>query len=260
MTGGKLKIDIRRKRIMEQLRLKGRVSVAKLSEQLNVTPVTIRNDLALMEQAGQLLRIQGGAIPKPGSEDFSVAGRLGDAFSREKQRIAQAAARQVRDGDTLFINSGSTTEYVAEALSQRRNLNVVTNSLAVAKRLGAVASIRVVLIGGEINAQYGFTHGGDAQEQLARYQADWAILSVDGIGAASGITTYHAEEAVIDRMMVRGAGRTMIVAHSEKIGRAGFTRVCDCNDRTYLVTDSSNTPVLGVLRDEGVKIVALAEL
>lgn len=259
MTGGKLKIDIRRKRILEQLRLEGKVSVVQLSETLDVTPVTIRNDLAVLEQEGQVVRIQGGAIQVPGTADYSAAQTTTDAYAHEKQRIAQTAAKLVRDGDTLFINSGTTTEYVAEALSVRRNLNVVTNSLAVAKKLGAVASIRVVLIGGEINAQYGFTHGGDAQEQLLRYQADWAILSVDGISSAGGITTYHAEEAVIDRMMIRGAKHAMIVADRSKIGRAGFSRVSDCTANTCLVTDGGDTTALAALAEMEVKLVQPAQ-
>lgn len=255
MTGGKLKIDIRRKRIMEQLRLEGKVSVAQLSELLKVTPVTIRNDLAVLEQEGQLIRIQGGAIGIPGTEEPAELHVFSNTNIREKKALAAAAARLVRDGDTLLINSGSTTEYVAEALASRRNLNVVTNSLAVARKLGAVASIRVLLIGGEINAQYGFTHGGDAQEQLVRYQADWAVLSVDGVSAAAGITTYHAEEAVVDRMMLRGAKRAMVVADRSKIGRAGFTRVCQCVQGMYLVTDGGDDEALASLAAMGVQIV-----
>ena len=175
--------------------------------------------------------------------------------AKEKRAIAAAAAKLVRDGDTLLINSGTTTELVAEALCARRNLNVVTNSLAVARKLGAVASIRVLLIGGEINARYGFTYGGDAQEQLTRYQADWAILSVDGISAGSGITTYHAEEAVIDRMMLRGAKQAMVVSDSSKIGRAGFTRVCACVPGMYLVTDGGDSEALAAMASMGVRIV-----
>ena len=255
MTGGKLKIDIRRKRIMEQLRLEGKVSVTDLSQWLQVTPVTVRNDLAVLEQEGQLLRIQGGAVQLPGAEAFSAAQTISDVRGREKRAIAQMAARLVKDGETLFINSGTTTEFVAEALSTKRNLNVVTNSLAVAKKLGAVASIRVLLIGGEINAQYGFTHGGDAQEQLNRYQADWAILSVDGVSAQSGITTYHVQEAVIDRMMLRSAKHAMIVADQTKIGRTGFTRVCDCAPNTCLVTDGGSPEAISALAELGVRIV-----
>ena len=255
MTGGKLKIDIRRKRILEQLRQEGKVTVLQLAELLAVTPVTIRNDLAVMEQEGQLIRIQGGAITVPGTEVSSAPQGLSQAQVREKRAIAAAAAKLVRDGDTLLINSGSTTELVAEALCAKRNLNVVTKSLAVARKLGAVASIRVLLIGGEINAQYGFTYGGDAQEQLARYQADWTILSVDGISADSGITTYHAEEAVVDRMMLRGAKQAMVVSDSSKIGRAGFTRVCSCVPGMYLVTDGGDSEALAAMATMGVRII-----
>lgn len=255
MTGGKLKIDIRRKRILEQLRLEGKVSVAELAQLLKVTPVTIRNDLAVLEQEGQLVRIQGGAISIPGVQDIPEATSTDDGNAREKKRIAQLAARLVCDGDTLFINSGLTTEYLADALSARRNLNVVTNSLAVARKLGTVSTIRVLLIGGEINAQYGFTHGGDAQEQLIRYQADWAVLSVDGISVEAGITTYHAQEAVIDRMMIRGAKHTMILADREKIGRAGFTRVCQCSTPCCLVTDETAADALAPLEEMGIRIV-----
>lgn len=255
MTGGKLKIDIRRKRILEQLRLEGKVSVTQMAQMLDVTPVTLRNDLTALEQEGQLVRIQGGAILKPGMEVFSAVQPLTDETAREKKAIALTAARLVKDGETLFINSGTTTEYVAEALTARRNLNVVTNSLAVAKKLGAVASIRVLLIGGEINAQYGFTHGGDAQVQLLHYQADWAILSVDGISAQGGITTYHAQEAVIDRMMIRSAKHTMIVADRRKVGRTGFARVCDCTEDICLVTDGGDMNALAGLANAGLRII-----
>ena len=112
----------------------------------------------------------------------------------------------------------------------------------------------VVLVGGEINARYGFTHGGDAQEQLQRYQADWAILSVDGISAEGGITTYHAEEAVIDRMMMRSAKNIMIVADRSKIGRTGFTRVREQLSGINLVTDGGDQAALDGLGGVGVKI------
>lgn len=255
MTDGRLKIDIRRKRILEQLRQEGKVLVSALSSSLGVTPVTIRNDLAVLEREGQLLRIQGGAITVPGTHGRLHGKQNQDPCLQEKRAVAQAAAALVKDGDTLFINSGTTTAFVAEALSARQNLNVVTNSLMVARRLGTVPSIRVLLIGGELNGQYGFTHGGDAQEQLQHYQADWAILSVDGISDRGGITTYHAQEAVIDRMMLKGAKQAMIVAHHGKIGKTGFTRIGECVPGTVLVTDGGDSAALNALFDAGVRII-----
>jgi len=258
VTGSKLKIDTRRKKILEHLYSVGKVSVMELSELLDVTPVTIRNDLTILEQEGCLMRVQGGAVQIPSAlaEYSDTAGT--DVHQEQKKAIAAAIVKMIRDGDTLFMNSGTTCEHIADALSARRNLNIVTNSLRVATRLGTIASFRVLLVGGQINARYGFTHGSDAQEQLSKYQADWAILSVDGVSARGGITTHHAEEAAIDRMMVKSARKTLIAADSSKIGRAGFSRACECSGKLMLVTnDDGDSEALTQLEESGliVKLV-----
>ena len=253
MTGVKLKIEIRRDKILQQLHLTGKVSVAELSQQLNVTPVTVRNDLTELEQQGLLLRVQGGAVQVPGAvENHEPQVPHGE----QKKLLAESVAKRIHDGDTLFINSGTTSEAVAAALRIRKNLNIVTNAWQVARELGSMPTFRVLLIGGEINAQYGFTHGGDAQEQLSKYQADWSILSVDGISAKGGVTTHHAEEAIIDRMMSAGAKQTMIAADGSKIGRTGFSRVCPCGNALILVTDSTADPqAVSELKEQGVNLI-----
>lgn len=236
MTGSKLKIDIRRAKILEQLRNEGSVSVSRLSQSLGATTVTIRSDLSAMEQDGLLVRIQGGAVPA-GPVKESVAEPVGIINAPQKKALAAAVAELIHDGDTLFINSGTTTGMIADALCCRQNLNVVTNSLEVACKLGGCGTMRVQLLGGEIDARYGFTCGSTAREQLSKYKADWVILSVDGVSAEGGITTYHAEEAAIDRMMIAGAKRTLIAADHTKIGRVGFARVSQELQGILLVTD-----------------------
>lgn len=258
LTGSRLKIDIRRNKILELLRTEGKVSVTDLSKVLNVTMVTIRNDLSILEQEGCLMRVQGGAVQVPNivKDSDSMPSPQADACLEHKQAIGAAIARMVSDGDTLFINSGTTSEHIAEALSVRKNLNIVTNALKAATELGAVPSFRVFLVGGEINSQYGFTYGGDAQEQLSKYQADWAILSVDGVSARGGITTHHAEEAAIDRMMISGAKRRLIAADSGKIGRAGFSRVCACTEDLLLVTNpGGDAEAIASLQTCGMQII-----
>lgn len=257
MAGGKLKIEIRRQKILEQLNRTGKVSVIELSAMLDVTPVTIRNDLTELEQEGCLLRVPGGAVQVPVTGNTSGNGfnPNQDTNKIQKEAIAKAVAELVRDGDTLFINSGTTSERIAEALDIRKNLNIVTNALQVALALGNVPSFRVLLIGGEINARYGFTHGGDAQDQLGNYQADWCILSVDGVSAKGGITTHHAEEAIIDRIMSAGAKKTVIAADSTKIGRAGFSRVSAAGTEMLLITDpAADGAALDALREQGMTV------
>lgn len=236
MATGKLKIDIRRQTIMEQLNRDGIVQVSQLSQRLGTTPATIRNDLDMLAMEGQLDRIQGGAVRKvkPAEGWTGAVTSVGQG----RRAIAEAVLSYIRDGDTLFINSGMTTMAVAEVLSLRKNLNVVTNSLSVANYLAHQADLRLILLGGELNANYGFTYGGDALEQLGRYQPQWSILSVDGVHPEHGITTYHADEAMIDRTMIARAQKTIIVADHRKIGRVGFSHICPVDRGQTLVTDS----------------------
>lgn len=258
MTAGKLKIEVRRKRILEFLRREGKISVTEVAAALKVTPVTIRTDLDVLEKEGCLVRVQGGAVRLPGKTAIfhSEKPQAEVAHEKEKMAIGAAVAQMVQDGDTLFINSGTTSECIAYALRARMNLNIVTNSLRVATILGAVASFRVVLVGGEINSQYGFTCGGDAQEQLAKYQADWTVLSVDGVSAKGGITTHHAEEAIIDRMMVASGSRVVVAADNSKIGRTGFSRVCECTPELLLVTNcGEKETAVAELQECGVRVV-----
>ena len=234
MRDSNLKIDIRRKKILDILFKNGKVYIAELENELAVSAVTLRNDLSVLEKEGKLERISGGAtLPQ------NVLSGVKIPHYRKKTVIASAAAEFIKSGDTLFVNSGSTALLAATLLCEKQNLNVVTNSLDAARIMGAQPSIRVILLGGEINSQYGFTHGGDAQEQLNRFSADWAILSVDGISADGEITTYHAEEAIIDRIMMERAKRVLIVADSSKIGKIGFSFVESCSDKTQIITNAS---------------------
>lgn len=256
MADSKLKIDIRRNRITELLRRNGKVYVSELSRTLGVTPVTIRNDLDALEADGMLERINGGAIYADKEARSSAERRVKGERMQEKEGIARAIASMISDGDTVFINSGTTTELVAKELKSLSNLNIVTNSLSVANALFGADSFRVIMLGGEINTKYGFTYGADAQQKLGDCHADWAILSVDGISEKSGITTYHAEEAVIDTMMIKGSERVFIAADHTKIGRAGFMRICEASPKVCLVTDSrANAEELDLLRDMGVTVI-----
>lgn len=254
MSESKLKIDVRRNEILEYLRMEGKLSVSRLSQVLGVTPVTIRNDLAALERDGYLIRIRGGAV---------LSQRLQSNFSKkddeqgflQKQALAAKVAELIQDGQTIFFNSGTTTHHVARALQGKKYLNIVTNSLAVAMELGNVATFHVLLLGGEVNGRYGFTYGGDTQDQLCNYQADWAILSVDGVSARGGFTTYHPEEAIIDRLMITNAKQCLVTATGNKIGKAGFSRICDCDPSVQLITDSSCDPeALQQLQAQGLSV------
>lgn len=240
----------RQMQILQLLEKQERVSVCQLSTLLGTTEVTIRSDLSQLERSGKLMRVHGGAVRQQTQSKDACTANL-----HAKEAIAAAVVQQIRDGDTLFINSGTTSVCVARALKEKRNLNIVTNAIDVALALAEVPTFRVLLLGGEINACYGFTYGGDAQEQLRRYQANWAILSVDGVSPQWGITTYHAEEAILDKMMIAGAHGTLITADSSKLGRAGFTRIGGCDSALTLVTESVPADLQVQLQDVGMQVI-----
>ena len=223
---GRAKITTRRNKILEILQKEKKVYIAELSQLLGASLVTIRSDLDTLASQGRLVRMAGGAVlpSDGGAKKYSAIENLD-----QKQEIATACATHIKDGDTLFINSGTTTLLVAEALKHKKNLSVVTNSLPIATLLGGVPSFRVILLGGTINPQYAFTYGADTQEQLNRFGADWCVLSVDGVSAEGDISTCHAEEAIIDRLMIARAKKVLIVADTTKIGRTGFSYVSRCD-------------------------------
>lgn len=232
--GSQSKITLRRNAILEILEKEKKVYIADLSKRFGASLVTIRSDLDVLAEEGKLVRMAGGAI-LPSDGNGASAPKI--VHYEEKRELAVQAAQLIQDGDTLFINSGTTTELISKELKIRKNLNIVTNSLSVATELGTVPSFRVILLGGAINSQYGFTYGADTQDHLNRFSADRAILSIDGISDEGEISTCHAEEAIIDRIMIARAKRVLIVADSTKIGRTGFSYVSHCDAKTQILTN-----------------------
>jgi DeoR/GlpR family transcriptional regulator of sugar metabolism len=251
-----LKIDIRRKRILEILNKDGQVRVAELARDLGTTPVTIRSDLAALKQDGYLERTAGGAVQTVKNFYNMEFLRRSQKNAWAKKNIAQAAAAMIHDGETLFINSGTTSYFTAAALKQYKNINVVTNSIMVAAELGDVPTFRVILLGGQINTQYSFTYGSNCLDQLKQYKAAKTILSMDGVSTTMGLTTYHAEEAEINRVMMAQARETIVVADHSKIGYESFSLVSPLSAATWLVTDKTDAllPVLGKIAAAGLKI------
>ena len=256
MANKGLKIDGRRKLITEFVAQKGKVRVSELSEEFGTTGVTIRSDLAALEASGYLKRVPGGAIHNV-NNFFNL-----NFFQRNQQNaefkfeVGKTVSELVHDRDTLFINSGATTYYTAVALKKFKNLSIVTNSVSIAVELGAHLGFRVILLGGKLNPQYAFTYGADALEQLRHYKADVTILSIDGIHPKARFTTYHQDEAPIDREMILRSRRCIIAADYTKIGHESFFCVADVPSSVTVVTNKCVDPdVLLKFRDKGFNIV-----
>ncbi len=247
----------RRNDILELLKIDDRVKVANLVEVFGISDVTIRNDLSEMEQQGLLRRIHGGAVStKKSYYDMSLNDRM-NVNKEEKVRIAQACAALIKDGDTLMIDSGTTTRYLAKELAERSDLTVVTNALLIAQEFAYNNSVKVILLGGQLDLQYQFAFGNDTIAQIQKYRADKMIIATDGISAAHGLTTYHFQEADVSRHMIERANRVFVVADHSKIGKEGFSFISPISCAGVLITDKNeaSAPELKAIRRQGVETI-----
>jgi DeoR/GlpR family transcriptional regulator of sugar metabolism len=230
-------VDKRREVILDILQDNEKAKVSGLSRELGVSEVTIRNDLTELEKEGLIKRVHGGAV---GMQKAYFNMSLNDRMNLQKEQkkiIAKKAASFVSEGDTLMLVSGTTTYYIAKELMKIRNITIVTNSLAIARELSFCKYINVILLGGNLDAQYQFTYGDDAVSQLGRYKADLMMASVDGISAEKGITTYHYLESEITKQMLTRSNKVIVAADYTKIGREGFAFIDSIKNIDVLVTD-----------------------
>ncbi len=235
-----MNINERKEKILEILHEKGEVKVVDLSTLFNTSNITIRSDLADLEDKGLLFRVHGGAVNSYKSYcDMDLKQRLA-TNQKAKQLIAKRAASTLKEHDTVMFNSGTTTLSVFRAISPNLHLNIVTNSIAIALEASGNPNYNVVLLGGLINAKYQFVYGDDAINQLKNYHANRLFLSVDGISANGGLTTYYDREAEIARLMLKQSGSKIIVADSSKIDRIAFVNIVNDATDCTLITDQFN--------------------
>ena len=231
--------DNRRKNILELLNKNGSVRVTELSRLFDISEVTIRTDLADMENKGLLTRVHGGAVSsyKP-YYNMNLNQRMSTNLE-QKEIIAKKISNMIEDNDTVMLNAGTTPLLVFRAIPSHLNLNIVTNSISIALEGTTKPNFNIILLGGLINPKYQFTFGDDAIRQLKTYHADKLILSVDGIDPEHGFSTYYDKEAEIDRIMLEKSNVNIVAADHSKFNRCAFTKISDLSVADYIVTDTS---------------------
>ncbi len=190
-----------------------------------------------MEYKGLLTRVHGGAASshKP-YYSMNLNQRL-DTNQAEKLVIAKKIAGMIENNDTVMFNAGTTTLLVFRSLPRNFNLNIVTNSIAIALEAAEIPNFNIVLLGGQTNSKYQFTFGTDACTQLKNYHADKLVLSVDGIDKKTGFSTYYDKEAEIDRIMLLQANTKIVAADFSKFNRTAFTKIAGIDVADYIATN-----------------------
>jgi len=228
----------RKQKILELLKEKDSVRVTSLARVLGVSEVTVRAYLEELEKKGFLSRVHGGAVSsyKP-YYSMNLNQRL-ETNQKEKTEIAERVARLVNPNDTIMLNAGTTTLLVFRKFPANYPLSIVTNSISIALEAAGNPNYNVILIGGSINTKYQFSYGNDAVKQLEKYHADKLILSVDGISADQGFSTYYNQEATVDITMIERSDCCIVAADHSKFGHRAFEKISDLSVADYIVTDA----------------------
>jgi len=248
----------RQQAIAELVAQRGRLSVNALAEEYAVTTETVRRDLSVLERAGVLRRVHGGAVPAAALS--ALESKVGDrdlAHADEKDRIAKAALELLPPtGGSVLLDAGTTTARLAMMLPRDLQLTVVTNAVPIAARLAGSPSINLHLLPGRVRSTTHAAVGEDTVEALARLRADVAFVGTNGISGDHGLSTPDHTEAAAKRAMVTSAHRVVALVDSSKLGRELTVRFAELADVDVVVTDSGADPEeLAALRAGGVEVV-----
>jgi DeoR family fructose operon transcriptional repressor len=237
---------------------RGRLSVTSAAEQFGVTTETVRRDLAVLERAGMLRRVHGGAVPVSAVAlvELGLGERTG-RLAEQKAKIASAALDFLPGTDgSILLDGGTTTAALAELLPTDRRLLAVTNAVPIAARLAHAPGITVHMLGGRVRGVTQCAVGEETIQTLAELRVDVAFLGTNGITAHHGFTTPDAAEASVKRAMVHAGQRVIVVADSTKLDRETLVRFAAPEDVDVLITDDgADRECLKALDAAGIEIV-----
>jgi DeoR family fructose operon transcriptional repressor len=228
----------RQQAILERARSGGRVDVASLAEEFEVTPETIRRDLTVLERRRLVRRTHGGALPIERARFESAVSAREGLLVAEKERIAKAALAELPEEGAIILDAGTTTVRLAEAVPVDRELTVVTNCLPVAMILAARPTITLHMVGGRVRARTLAAVDDWALHALADLFVDVAFLGVNGLSVSRGLTTPDRGEATVKHAMIAAARRTVVLADHTKVGNDAFSRFGELPDVDVVITDS----------------------
>jgi DeoR/GlpR family transcriptional regulator of sugar metabolism len=239
---------------------KQRVSVAELSSLLDVSKVTIRNDLAELERRGLLMRTHGGALATEHDDNNKKTELSFDVRERrqqgEKDRIGQMAASLVHDGDAIALDASTTALQVAKRIKDRRELTVVTNGIRIALEFTDSPHVTVVMPGGILRRDAVSLVGELGEEVLAKFNVQKGFFGAKGVTLEEGLTDVDSYEVQLKQAMVRAAKEVIAIVDHTKWGHVGFVSFVSIDQVDCIITDAGAPPdMVAALREAGVDVI-----
>jgi len=224
----------RKKKILSILSEESTSSVTQISKLLNVSTVTVRNDLNSLQEDGLIIRTHGGASPSYHKDIISSQ----RTQVKEKTAIAKAAAQTVNDGDRIMLLGGSTCAMIVKFLLGKRDVHIVTNSTLALTYARTNPSLNVTLVGGEFELTSESLVGTIALKNLSQFNVQKCFIGADGFTVDFGVTSHLVETAEVAKMMIKQSQECIVVSDSTKADKAGFATMCPISQVDKLITDS----------------------
>lgn len=246
----------RRLEIVKKTQEVGQVSINDLCELYGVSAVTIRNDIKDLHGKGLIVQTRGGALKNNRlSQELSIREKIGENTA-VKQRLGKAVAQLISNGDSVVLDSGTTTLEVARNLSSHKDLVVMTNGLNIAVELAKTESIELLITSGSLRRKSQSFYGRQAEVSLQNLRFNKAIIGVDGFNIHSGITTYFEPEACLNRLMCDMSSEVIVVTDSSKFSRQSLHLIRPVARIDTVVTDTGiSKDDLSVLTQLGIKVI-----
>lgn len=226
----------RRLKIAEIINKGNSVTVPELVEKFGVSESTIRRDLNELESLGLILRTHGGAVSTNVNKlEISFVEKQ-DKYAKEKERIGRIAANEIEDGDTIIIDSGTTTQYISKFI-EAKNLTIITNSIVLSNELSNRDDIQLINTGGIIRSNTKAQIGPITEKVIRQFRVNKTFLGANGISLNAGITTPTIEEATIKQSMIDVADKVYLLADESKFGQIYFSLISDFKNIDYLITN-----------------------
>lgn len=244
----------RHNNILKLLSKDHETSVKNLTEALDVSSVTIRQDLNFLEKEGLLRRVHGGAVLKDADD---IANRLGVDYER-KLSIAKKAASFVSAGETVLIESGSVNALLARELVKKGNINILTTNIFIARQFRKIKEANIILLGGIYQHQSESMVGKITKLCIDNINFSKAFIGIDGFTEESGFTSRDFFRAEISTHIIQKCKDVFIVSDSGKFGKVAITNICAPSDIKHIVTDSDLSDVyISMLQSQGVQVSAV---
>lgn len=250
----------RQAEIMALAKEHGRVLVDELAARFAVTPQTIRKDLNDLCDARALNRIHGGAVFPNGNENVKYEARRSMA-ANEKQAIGRAAADLIPDNSSLFINIGTTTEAVGDALVGHKELMVITNNINVANHLRVFPSIEVVIAGGVVRGSDGGIVGEAAVDFIRQFKVDFAVIGVSAIDEDGALLDFDFREVKVAQAIIANARHVILVSDASKFERTAPVRIGHISQvQTFITDHCPSDSIRAICLEQDVRLIETAPL